>query len=77
VDDSTVLLDGKVLIAKVNELLDLSLEDDEVDTISGWLLMQNYDVKEGDTVSYDNHVFFTVKEMNGKSIQKVEVKHVA
>ncbi|MCY8231046.1 hemolysin family protein [Priestia endophytica] len=77
VDDSTVLLDGKVLIAKVNELLDLSLEDDEVDTISGWLLMQNYDVKEGDTVSYDDHVFFTVKEMNGKSIQKVEVKHVA
>lgn len=39
------ILDGKVLIDQVNDLLGIHLENEEVDTIGGWFLTQKYDVE--------------------------------
>src|SRR5690606_31701157 len=47
--DDQYLFSGKVLVNEVNDLLGISLSDEEVDTLGGWILSQNSDVKIGDT----------------------------
>ncbi|WP_409345257.1 hemolysin family protein [Paenibacillus sp. MBLB4367] len=37
VKGSTTSVDGRVLIEELNDMLDMSIEDDEVDSIGGWL----------------------------------------
>ncbi|RAV22258.1 hemolysin family protein [Paenibacillus contaminans] len=37
VKGSTTSVDGRVLIEELNDMLDIDVEDDEVDTIGGWL----------------------------------------
>lgn len=67
------ILDGKVLISEVNDLLGTTLEEAEVDTIGGWFLTQKFDVHEGDTIEVDDFVF-RIKEIEGHHILYIEVK---
>ena len=46
--DNHYILDGKVLIGDVNDLLGIDLLEDDVDTIGGYILTQKYDVQQGD-----------------------------
>jgi CBS domain containing-hemolysin-like protein len=71
--DHHYLLDAKVLIDEVNDLLAIHLECEDIDTIGGWLLTQKYDLKEGDTIEAEGYQFH-VKSMEGKHIQEIEVK---
>jgi CBS domain containing-hemolysin-like protein len=72
VDETHTILDGKVLISEVNDLFGLSIDDDDVDTIGGWILTKHYDIKAGDSVEIDDYLF-TVKEMDGHHVKTVEV----
>lgn len=73
--DNHYILDGKVLIGDVNDLLGIDLLEDDVDTIGGYILTQKYDVQQGDQISEDGYTF-TVKEIDGQHILFVEViKH--
>ncbi len=71
--DDQYLFSGKVLVNEVNDLLGISLSDEEVDTLGGWILSQNSDVKIGDTFSHD-HFSFTVKEMDGHQVRYIAAK---
>lgn len=71
-DEKHYLLDAKLLIEEVNDLLGTHLDDDDVDTIGGWLLTQKYDLKEGDTLTAETYTFH-VKKMEGSHISEVEV----
>ncbi|MFS0644964.1 hemolysin family protein [Siminovitchia sp. 179-K 8D1 HS] len=66
------LLDAKVLIEEVNDLLATHLECEDIDTIGGWLLTQKYDLEEGDTIEAEGYKFH-VKSMDGNHIQVIEV----
>lgn len=35
-------MDGKALIEEVNDLLDIAIENEDIDTIAGWLLTQKW-----------------------------------
>jgi len=72
VDETRTIVDGKVLISEVNDLFGLAIDDDDVDTIGGWILTKHYDIKVGDSVEIDNYLF-TVKEMDGHHVKTVEV----
>ncbi|AEH49167.1 hemolysin family protein [Parageobacillus thermoglucosidasius] len=72
VDETRTIVDGKVLISEVNDLFGLSIDDDDVDTIGGWILTKHYDIKVGDSVEIDNYLF-TVKEMDGHHVKTLEV----
>jgi CBS domain containing-hemolysin-like protein len=72
VDETRTIIDGKVLISEVNDLFGLSIDDDDVDTIGGWILTKHYDIKVGDSVEIDNYLF-TVKEMDGHHVKTIEV----
>lgn len=75
ISDTHYILDGKVLISTVNQLLQIHLSDEEVDTIGGWFLAQNSTAKisKGAAVESDGYVF-TIKEADGYHIAYLDVK---
>ncbi|MDC7783982.1 hemolysin family protein [Priestia megaterium] len=66
------IFDGKVLVEDVNTLMGTQIENDEIDTIGGWILSQKIDVKLNEVLVY-NEFEFTVKELDGRHIQTIEV----
>ncbi|MFC3883919.1 hemolysin family protein [Bacillus songklensis] len=65
------IFDSKVLIDEVNDLLGTHLEEEEVDTIGGWILTQQFDVQKGDSIDFDQYEF-KVLDMEGHHIKQVE-----
>ncbi|MFK2826285.1 hemolysin family protein [Bacillus sp. B190/17] len=73
ITDAHYIIDGKVLVNEVNSLLHLSIEEDDVDTIGGWILTKNYEAVQGDIIDHAGYLF-TVKEMEDHHIKYVEVR---
>ncbi|RJS61290.1 hemolysin family protein [Bacillus sp. PK3_68] len=71
--DTHYIIDGKVLINEVNTLLHLALEDEDIDTIGGWILTENYEAVQGDIIDYEGYLF-TIKAMEDHQIKYVEVR---
>lgn len=71
--ESHYVLDGKVLIGDVNDLLGTTLEEEDVDTIGGWFLTQKFDVRKGDTIEKEGFIFQIV-EIEGHHILYIDVK---
>lgn len=67
------ILDGKVLISEVNDLLGTTLEEEDVDTIGGWILTQKFDVHKGDTIERDGFIF-QIEEIEGHHILYIGVR---
>ncbi|MBY0094340.1 HlyC/CorC family transporter [Priestia aryabhattai] len=72
-DPNSKLLDGKVLISEVNNLLKLDLDNSEVDTMAGWILSNDSDIREGQILQYDKYEFKVI-EMDGHQIKKIHLK---
>lgn len=72
VEPGRYLVEGKVLLSELNEILGTHLPNEDVDTIGGWLYSENPDVKIGDAVEHEDMVF-AVKEMDKHRIRKVEI----
>ncbi|WP_175640311.1 hemolysin family protein [Metabacillus schmidteae] len=71
-NDGHYILDGKVRIEDVNNLLDTALSDEDIDTIGGWFLTQKFDADVGVEV-VDQDYTFKVHESDGHHIQYLEV----
>ena len=67
------ILDSKLLIKEVNDLLGLEIDDEDIDTIGGWVLTENYDVKIGDMIEQEDYTFKVI-EMDDHTIKSIEVK---
>ncbi|OIK12403.1 hypothetical protein BIV60_16540 [Bacillus sp. MUM 116] len=70
--DDHYILDGKVLIEEVNDLLGTALEEEDVDTIGGWFLTQKFDVHKGDSLERDGYLF-EITEIEGHHILYINV----
>ncbi|WP_243292056.1 hemolysin family protein [Bacillus sp. FJAT-47783] len=71
-NEEKMIVDGKVLISEINDLLRINIDDTDVDTIGGWILTNQFEIREGDSISYD-HYEFKVLKMEGHQIQLVEI----
>lgn len=67
------ILDSKLLIEEVNDLLGTSLSLEEVDTIGGWFLTKNLEAEIGSVIEEDGHLF-KVNKKEGHHIYYLEVK---
>lgn len=67
------ILDGKVLISEVNDLLGTTLAEEDVDTIGGWFLTQKFDVHQGDSIEREGFIF-KINEIEGHHILYIDVK---
>jgi CBS domain containing-hemolysin-like protein len=74
-DPNSKLLDGKVLISEVNNLLKLDLDNSEVNTMAGWILSNDSDIREGQILKYDKYEFKVI-EMDGHQIKKIHLKEI-
>lgn len=66
------ILNGKVLISEVNDLLGTHLSEDEVDTIGGWFLTNNFEAVEGDILEEEGYIF-KIKNIEEHHIHFIEV----
>ncbi len=72
IKDGHFIVDAKLLIDEVNNILGTDLAEDEVDTIGGWFLTQNYEVEVGDEIEYGGFIF-RVKEAEPHHIEYLEI----
>jgi CBS domain containing-hemolysin-like protein len=69
------IVDGKVSLSHINDLLNTDIESEGLDTIGGWLYGQNTELKKGSEWRYHN-LTFIVREKEKHRIRKVEIiKH--
>lgn len=66
------IIDSKVLVTEVNDLLGLEIDDEDIDTIGGWILTENYEAKEGDILPHASYTF-KILEMEEHHIKYIEV----
>ncbi|MFL0555264.1 hemolysin family protein [Paenibacillus barengoltzii] len=70
-----LIVDGKVSVSLINELLDADLEEDEADTIGGWIYGHNLDIEEGTQLVYGD-LQLTVLEREDSRIRKIEIQRL-
>ncbi|WP_338470539.1 hemolysin family protein [Niallia sp. XMNu-256] len=70
--DEHFIIDSKVLISEVNDLLGLDINDEDIDTIGGWILTENYEAKQGDMIQLGDYSFKII-DMEEHHIKYVEV----
>ena len=52
--------------------LGTDIEEEDMDTIGGWILTQNFDIQQGKSVSFNNYEFKVI-DMEEHHIKRVEV----
>jgi len=73
-EDDNYIVDGKLILEDINELLKTNIESENVDTIGGWVYSQLTSYPQvNDKVTYDNYEFIVLK-CNRKRISKVLIK---
>ena len=66
---------ARMLVDEINELFGLSIEEENVDTIGGWMLNEKYDIAEGETLTSGEYTF-TVMKSGNSTIETIDiVKH--
>jgi CBS domain containing-hemolysin-like protein len=70
--ENCYLLDGKVLLDELGEISGHSFEDEEVDTIGGWLYSKLQDPKPGKIYQHEN-LKFIIRETGKNRIRKIEL----
>jgi CBS domain containing-hemolysin-like protein len=75
ISETHKIVDGKVLITEVNDLLDLHLDEKDIDTISGWIMAQNYHIQEGQFIEIEGYQFKVIsKDLH--HIKQIEIQKV-
>ena len=74
-NDEHFIIESKVLISEVNDLLNLDLNDEDIDTIGGWILTENYEAKQGDII-YLGSYSFKIIDMEDHHVKYVEVTKI-
>jgi len=76
-EDGNYIVDGKVIIEDINELLKIDIEEENIDTIGGWVYskLDSYP-QVNDKVSYEGHEFIVLK-CNRKRISKILIDNTS
>jgi len=72
IKENHYIIDSKVLVSEINDLLGVEIDDEDVDTIGGWILTENYEAKEGDIIHHDSYTF-KILDMDEHHIKYIEV----
>ncbi|MDG5473376.1 hemolysin family protein [Jeotgalibacillus sp. ET6] len=72
INENHYILDSKVLVQNVNDLLGINIDEEDVDTIGGFFMTRNFDVEIGDEI-YEQGFVFKVNDVDGYHILYLEV----
>ncbi len=65
IGDHHYRVSARMLIDDVNDIFGLSIEEEDADTIGGWMMNQKYDISIGEELTYNNHGFIVITAGNG------------
>ncbi|OOM75532.1 magnesium and cobalt efflux protein CorC [Clostridium puniceum] len=76
-ENGSYVVDGKVIIEDINELLEIDIEDENIDTIGGWIYFQlkSYP-KVKQKITYKSYEFIILK-CDRKRISKILIKKIS
>ncbi len=75
-EDNNYVVDGKLILDEINELLKISIESDNIDTIGGWIYSQlKAYPKINDSIVYENYEF-VVLECDNKRINQILIREL-
>ncbi|OXS74562.1 hemolysin family protein [Domibacillus enclensis] len=66
---------SKMPVAETAQLLRIEMNDEDVDTLGGWVLTENYDIQPGESIEH-NGFLFTVLQMEDHQIRHVEIQRI-
>ncbi|MEH7255633.1 hemolysin family protein [Neobacillus niacini] len=72
ISENKTVVDGKVRIDEVNDLFGLDIQEEEMDTIGGWILSEKMEVVKGDKLHYGDYEF-KVLDVDGYHIKSLEI----
>jgi len=76
-EDGNYIVDGKLILEDVNELLNTDIESENIDTIGGWIYSQLSSYPQiNDKVVFENYEFVILK-CDRKRISKVLIKNIS
>jgi CBS domain containing-hemolysin-like protein len=76
-EDNNYIVDGKIILDDINELLDTSIESENIDTVGGWIYSQLTSYPQvNDKVVYENYEFIVLK-CDRKRISKLLIKSIS
>ncbi len=71
--DNHYIVDSKLLLSEVNDLLGIHIDNPDIDTIGGWYLTHKMDVIIGDSIEEEGYIF-TITEAEEYHILYIEIK---
>ena len=72
IDDNHYIVDAKYLVTELNDMLGINIEEGDYDTVGGWLLTENFDLKQGEEILFAGYTF-KVLDMEAHHIKYLEV----
>ncbi len=76
-EEGSYIVDGKLILEDVNELLNTDIESENIDTIGGWIYSQLSSYPQiNDKVAFENYEFIILK-CDRKRISKVLIKDIS
>lgn len=71
-DENHYIVDAKMLIENVNDLLGINIDEEDIDTIGGWFMTKSYETVKGEKILEQGYDFM-IKEIDGHHIQYLEI----
>lgn len=72
-DHNCYLLDGKVLLDELSVLTGIAIQEEDVDTVGGWLYSKLLEPKKGKEFQFE-HLKFIIRETSKNRIRKIELE---
>ena len=75
-DENTFLVDGLTTLEELNDELNIGIQLDDIDTISGFLinLIGNIPSEEDENIIEYNDITFKIEKLGEKRIEKILIK---
>ncbi|RXZ77877.1 HlyC/CorC family transporter [Paenibacillaceae bacterium] len=72
IEPNRYLVEGKVQLNELSDVIGIKLENDEIHTIGGWIYSMQPEIKKGESIIVDD-VTYIVREKERNRIRKVEI----
>jgi CBS domain containing-hemolysin-like protein len=76
INEEEIIVDGKLSIHEVNNLLEANIDEEELETIGGWLYMKKSELKVKEKIKIDNLVFELLERSNTR-FKRIKIQKMA
>lgn len=75
ISDDHYIFSAKMLIESINVILGIEIDEEDIDTIGGWIMSKNFDAIPGEKIVEQGYEF-QIKEVEGHHILYLEVQKI-